>query len=184
LDVAKTPIDFLSADGHKWLLGPEGAGILFLRHEHLGLLRPVGLGWNSVAHAHDFNRIELDLKASAARYEGGSQNMAGMIGLAESLKLLGRFGAEAIQKRIEEITDLACRRITEVGGEIYSDRSPEHKSGIVVFELPNCDPASMRRRCLDQGVVLSCRAGRLRISPHAYNNREDIDRLIEALVSC
>ena len=87
-----------------------------------------------------------------------------------------------IQKRIGEITDLACQRIREVGGETYSARSAEHKSGIVVFQLPNCDPASIRRRCLDQGVVLSCRGGRLRISPHAYNNREDIDRLVEALV--
>jgi selenocysteine lyase/cysteine desulfurase len=62
LDVSATPIDFLAADGHKWLLGPEGAGIFYLRPEHLGRLRPIGLGWHSVVHASDYTRIELALK--------------------------------------------------------------------------------------------------------------------------
>src|SRR4030067_100565 len=92
LDVRKTPIDFLSADGHKWMLGPEGAGIAFIRREHLDRLRPIGVGWHSVVHAHDFTHIELKLKPSAARYEGGSQNMVGMIGLGESLRLLTGLG--------------------------------------------------------------------------------------------
>ncbi len=70
LDVRKTPIDFLAADGHKWLLGPEGAGIFYLRREHLELLRPLGLGWNSV-RGNDFNHIDLTLKDSAARVRGG-----------------------------------------------------------------------------------------------------------------
>ena len=81
LDVKKTPVDFLAADGHKWLLGPEGAGVLFVRREHLDLLRPLGVGWKSVVHSHDFTRIELVLKDAAERYEGGSPNTAGFIGL-------------------------------------------------------------------------------------------------------
>ncbi len=96
LDVRATPVDFLAADGHKWLLGPEGAGIFFTRREHLNLLRPVGVGWNSVRHQHDFSRIELVFKDTAARYEGGSQNVAGLSALGASLELLNRFGREAI----------------------------------------------------------------------------------------
>lgn len=181
LDVRATPIDFLAADGHKWLLGPEGAGIFFTRREHLNLLRPVGVGWNSVRKQHDFTHIELVFKDTAARYEGGSQNVAGLSALGASLELLERFGREAISERVGEISDLACRRLTEMGATILSDRTPAHRSGIVSFELPGRDPQAARRQCVERKVLLSCRAGRLRISPHAYNNAEDVERLIEAL---
>ncbi len=183
LDVRDVPIDFLAADGHKWLLGPEGAGIFYLRREHLDLLRPVGVGWNSVAHAFDFARIELDFRPGAARYEGGSQNMGGFIGLGASLALLGEVGTEALARRVLEVTDFACCKLEAIGAVVRSERGGGHGSGIVTFEIPNRDPAALRRRCLEAGVVLSYRGGRLRISPHAYNNAQDVDRLIAALES-
>jgi cysteine desulfurase / selenocysteine lyase len=182
INVKEIPVDFIAADGHKWMLGPEGAGIFYIRREHLDLLRPVGVGWSSVKHDHDFNRIELDLKPTAARYEGGSQNMAGLIALGASLGLLAQFSAHSLAARVLEITDLACRRLEELGAVILSDRmSDNNKSGIVLFELPGRDPQAVRRACLEKGVILSCRAGRLRISPHAYNDESDVDRLIEAI---
>lgn len=181
LDVRKTPIDFLAADGHKWLLGPEGAGIFYVRRDHLDRLHPVGVGWNSVVHCHDFARIELNLRNSAARYEGGSTNMVGMIALASSVDLLLGLGQAAIAARIEETTDAACERLQSVGARIVSNRAPGGKSGIVVFEIPGRDPIELRERCLERNVVLSCRSGRLRISVHGYNNSEDLDRLIDAL---
>jgi selenocysteine lyase/cysteine desulfurase len=181
LDVKKTPVDFLAADGHKWLLGPEGAGLFYARREHLKLLRPVGVGWNSVKNEHDFQKIAYDLKDTVERYEGGSQNVAGLLALLASLELLVRFPAEAIARRVFEITDYACRRLESVGAVVLSDRSAEHKSGIVSFELPGRDPNAIRRQCFERDVILSCRAGRLRISPHAYNDESDIDRMIEAM---
>jgi len=181
LDVRQTPVDFLAADGHKWLLGPEGAGVFFIRQEHLERLRPLGVGWNSVVASGDFSHIELNLKPTAARYEGGSQNTAGMIALKASIELLGQFGAKALATRILELTDLACDRLRQAGAVVWSRRVEGHSSGIVSFELPGRDPRAVRRRCLEQAVVLSCRNGRLRISPHAYNTPDDIDRLIAAL---
>jgi len=181
LDVRRTPIDFLAADGHKWLLGPEGAGVFYIRREHLDLLRPLGVGWNSVAHDRDFTRIELNFKNSAERYEGGSMNMAGFIGLNASLELLICYGQEAIGARVLEITDLACRRLTAAGAMIDSVREGGRRSGIVSFRLPGRDPDSFRKQCLERQIVLSCRAGRLRISPHAYNDDSDIDRLLEVI---
>jgi selenocysteine lyase/cysteine desulfurase len=181
LDVRRTPVDFLAADGHKWLLGPEGAGVFFTRLEHLNRLRPVGVGWNSVRNSHDFSHIELVFKDTAARYEGGSQNVAGLLALEASLDLLGRFERQAIADRVLEVSELACRRLAEIGAVILSDRSAANRSGIVSFEFPGRDPRELRQRCEDRKILLSCRAGRLRISPHAYNNAEDVDRLIEAL---
>jgi len=107
--------------------------------------------------------------------------MAGFTAFGASLELLARFGSEAIAHRVLEITDLACRRLEEIGAVIRSDRQQQHKSGIVAFELPGRDPRALRQECFQQDVVLSCRDGRLRISPHAYNNAADVDRLIEAL---
>ncbi len=181
LDVQRTPIDFLAADGHKWLLGPEGAGVLFIRREHLDRLRPLGVGWNSVRHAHDYQHIALDLKPGASRYEGGSRNLVGLLGLEASVRLLGTFGPEALFRRIDALAEEACQRLQSLGARVRSDRSPGHRSGIVLFDIPGRDPQALRRQCLQRGVVLSCRAGGLRISPHAYNDASDLQRLVEAL---
>jgi selenocysteine lyase/cysteine desulfurase len=181
LDVRRTAVDFLAADGHKWLLGPEGAGVFFLRREHLARLRPLGVGWNSVVHCHDFQKIELVVKDAAERYEGGSFNVAGILALGASLELLGRFGSEAIARRVREVTDLACAGLREKGAVVLSDRSAAHASGIVVFQWPGHDPKEVRQQCLQQGVVLSCRGAGLRISPHAYNDNSDVERLLAAL---
>ncbi|MEE3370942.1 MAG: aminotransferase class V-fold PLP-dependent enzyme [Planctomycetota bacterium] len=185
LDVRQSNIDMLAADGHKWLLGPEGAGIFYLRKELLQLLKPRNVGWNSVSHAHDFSHIALDMRESAARYEGGSWNMAGITALGASIKLLTTFGltkhCSPVADRLLAITDEACQRLHAMDATVVSVRDQEHASGIVAFELPGQDPYVVRKRCLSTGVAISCRAGRLRISPHAYNNSQDIERLIRAL---
>jgi selenocysteine lyase/cysteine desulfurase len=188
LDVNELGIDFLAADGHKWMLGPEGAGISYIRREHLSKLRPLGIGWHSVRPGQDYTHIELDLRNTAARYEGGSQNNAGFLALGASLKLLTEFGIENVAAAILDITERACERLTQIGATIVSDRRSgyrggEQRSGIVAFELPGRDMLAVKRHAMAQKVILSFRAGRLRISPHAYNNDEDLDRLVEALTS-
>ena len=185
LDVKEIPVDFLAADGHKWMLGPEGAGILFLRKAHLDLIRATGVGWNSVAHNFDFARIELVLKESAARFEGGTLNTAGFLALGASLKLLMDQGlsstSTSIADQIHRLTDYACERLQSVGAGIVSDRAHDCWSGIVSFRLPQQDHDAVRAKCLQAGVVLSRRGGCLRMSPHAYNNEQDIDRMIDVL---
>jgi selenocysteine lyase/cysteine desulfurase len=181
LEATAAGVDFLAADGHKWLLGPEGAGVLYVRREHLDRLRPLGVGWHSVRQGNDFANIKLDFKPAAERYEGGTQNMPGMIALGASMELLLSCGINQISRCILDVTELACRRLREIGAELVSCREPEHASGIVSFNLPGRDLAEVRRRLIADNIFLSHRAGRLRISPHAYNTAEDIDRLIEAI---
>jgi selenocysteine lyase/cysteine desulfurase len=181
LDVRRTPIDFLAADGHKWLLGPEGAGLFYLRREHLDLLRPVGVGWNSVVQTLDFSHIELAIKPNAGRYEGGTYNMAGFAALGASLELLARYPAADIAARILDVTDVICHRLRGLGACVASCRDDGRASGIVAFDLPGQNPMAVRKRCRERRVLLSCRGGRLRVSPHAYCNDDDIERLVEAL---
>ncbi|MBW3597475.1 MAG: aminotransferase class V-fold PLP-dependent enzyme, partial [Planctomycetes bacterium] len=140
LDVRRDGVDFIAADGHKWLLGPEGAGVFFVRREHLERLRPMNVGWHSVRHWTDYSHIELSLRPEAARYEGGSQNMVGVAGLGASLDLLTKAGvgpdASPVAERVLAVTDHACRRLEEAGAVIVSRRDPDHASGIVSFQLP------------------------------------------------
>jgi selenocysteine lyase/cysteine desulfurase len=183
LDVQRTPLDFLAADGHKWLLGPEGAGIFHVRRDLLDRLHPVGIGWNSVVGCRDFSRIDFQLKPHAGRWESGSLNVAGITGLGASLAWLLEIGIEAIAGRVRELTDYLCERATQAEMEVYSSRRPEDKSGIVSLVLPGTDVRQAVRRCRAEGIVVNQRAGRLRVSPHCYNTAAEIDQLMSVLES-
>lgn len=181
LDVGRTPVDFLAADGHKWMLGPEGAGLLYVRREHLPLLRPLGIGWNSVKQAGNYSDLRLDIKETADRYEGGSYNMGGLAALGASLQLLLDCGIEPVSECILEITALLRERLEQLGAVVTDPGERQNRSGILSFELPGRDAPQVRQQCLERGVALAARKGRLRASPHAYTTAEDIDRLISAL---
>ncbi len=182
LDVHALGIDFLAADGHKWLLGPEGGGVFFLRQEHLELLRPLGLGWNSVEGRGDYARLEMPLRPTAARYEGGSFPMAGMVGLAESLRLIRELTPRRLQQRVLELAGALRQMLRQTGAQV-EEYPEQHQSGIVPFVWPEGDPQQLWRKLRQAGVVLSARGGRLRASPHGYNTPEDFQRLIDALQS-
>jgi selenocysteine lyase/cysteine desulfurase len=185
LDVKSDGVDFLAADGHKWILGPEGSGLFFVRQEHLRLLRPLMVGWNSVVQGNDYARIELNIRKDAARYEGGSQNMIGFHGLGASLDLLTSLGlsphASPIADQVLTITDYACERLQELGATLHAPRTGNHRSGIVTFNLPGHDSDAIRRRLEAAKIIVRCRAGGVRISPHGYATIDELDRLIHEL---
>jgi cysteine desulfurase/selenocysteine lyase len=181
LDVERTPIDFLSADGHKWLLGPEGAGVFFVRRDLVELLRLVSVGWNSVVGAWDFSTIDFTLKPHAGRWENGTLNVGGVVALGASLGLLLEIGIDAVERRVLELTDHLCERALGAGIEVFSSRMLGDRSGIVSLVVPGADVKELVRRCRGAGIVVNQRAGRLRVSPHCYNTHEEIDRLVELL---
>jgi selenocysteine lyase/cysteine desulfurase len=185
LDVQTCGVDFLAADGHKWMLGPEGAGLLYVKREHLALLRPLNVGWNSVVQGNDYTKIELNIRPAAARYEGGSQNMVGFIGLGASLDLLTSLGvgptASPVADHILAITDYACDRLLSLGATLLAPRTGPHRSGIVTFQIPGRDANDIRRHLEAANIVVRCRAGGVRLSPHGYNTREEVDRMISEL---
>jgi selenocysteine lyase/cysteine desulfurase len=181
LDVQRTPIDFLAADGHKWLLGPEGAGLLYVRREVLDWLHPVGVGWNSVVGARNFAHIDFTLKPNAGRWESGTLNVAGITALGASLGLLLDIGIANVAERVLALTDALYEKAQKAGFEVFSSRRTEDRSGIVSLTVPGADVRQLVRRCRDQGIVINQRAGRVRVSPHCYNSTEEIDRLVQVL---
>jgi selenocysteine lyase/cysteine desulfurase len=177
LDVQKMPIDFLAADGHKWLLSCEGAGMFWIRRELVEQLHPVGVGWNSVIGSRNFGRVEFRLKPHAGRWESGSPNAAGILALGASLELLLALGIDTIGQRILYLTDYLCERCRQAGMTVYSSRRPGEASGIVSL-IVDGDVGALKQRCRDAGIIVNQRAGRLRVSPHAYNSTEELDRFV------
>jgi cysteine desulfurase/selenocysteine lyase len=181
LDVKQSPVDFLAADSHKWLLGPEGIGIFWIRKELIDLLHPIGVGWNSVLAPLDFGKIDFRLKLGAGRWEGGAPNVAGITAMGASLELLLNAGIEQVRERVEKITDYLCDRVSRAGLEVFSSRSLGEKSGIVSLLSPGRDPDELMKRCRAAGIIVNNRLGRLRLSPHAYNIPDEIDCFLQCV---
>jgi selenocysteine lyase/cysteine desulfurase len=177
IDVRSTPIDFLAADGHKWLLGPEGAGLLFVRRDWIERLRPIGVGWHSVVGSYNSPRNEFHLKPSAQRWEGGSFNMAGLLCFGASVGLFLELGPAVVSRRIIDRADAVRALAARSGWTVYGATREAGRSSIVVLERSGVDPDAAAKSLRGQGIVVSCRRGRLRVSPHCYNNDQDLERL-------
>ena len=188
-------IDFLAADGHKWMMGPEGAGLLFIREKNLDLLRPMMVGWGSLEGAHTFSTQSMSLKNSASRFEGGTANHIGQIGFERSIQMLLELGSHVkipgsdeslLANTILETASILEERLRATGAIVHRDcslaeRFGSRPSGIVCFEVPGIDPNELRNRLIRDKVMLSVRHGRLRAAVHAYNDAGDIDRLIRGI---
>jgi selenocysteine lyase/cysteine desulfurase len=181
LDVQKTPVDALSADGHKWLLGPEGAGIGYVRREWVERLHPIGVGANSMVRPFAYSTIDFAPKPHPGRWEGGAYNVPGIAALGASLDLLLGAGVENVERRVIELTDHLCERAASAGLEVFSSRAAGEKSGIVSVVRPGVPPGEVVRRCRAAGVAVANRADRVRVSPHAYNTEAEIDRFLDVV---
>jgi cysteine desulfurase/selenocysteine lyase len=181
LDVRRTPVDFLAADGHKWLLGPEGAGILYVRRDWIERLRPLGVGWHSVVASYNAPGVDFTLKPTAERWEGGSFNMPGLQALGASLDLLLEIGIDTVSERILDRAEAVRALARSAGWQVFGSTRPEDLSGIVALERPGVDLDAAVRHLRTAGVAVACRRGRLRISPHVYNDDDDLERLRQGL---
>jgi len=181
IDVKRTRLDFLAADGHKWLLGPEGAGVLYVRRDWIERLRPIGVGWHSVVGSYNSPRNHFQLKPTAERWEGGSFNMPGLLGFGASLGLLIELGADQVSRRIMDRAAAVRELAGSAGWRLPGSRLAADRSAIVPLEREGVDPELAVKELRRQGIVASCRRGRLRLSPHLYNDQEDLDRLRIAL---
>ena len=185
LSIEETPVDFLAADGHKWLLGPEGFGVLMVRPQVRERLRPINVGWASVKNSFDYAHPQLVLRDDAVRFESGSGNMVAAAGLLPSLErfvdVQQTHGVDAIQQRVLGLAHEVTEKLRSTGAIVRRSDDPDHQSGIVNFTLRGIDPASIRTAAADAGVILSCRGGGVRAAVHVYNDSDDIDRLIDVV---
>ena len=171
--------DYLSAGGHKWLLGGPGAGPLYVRRGVMERTRPLSVGWHSVVNPMEWGDIDYTLQDSAARYECGTPNVVGNLSLRAGVELLLSVGADAIAAHVRSLGDRLIAGATDKG---YRLVTPDARAGAVCFATGSTPPDDvlndLRRH---HKTEVASREGRLRVSPHFYNTAEQIDRLVEHL---
>jgi cysteine desulfurase/selenocysteine lyase len=180
-------VDFLAADSHKWLLGPCAAGILFVRRELQERLRPAAFGWHNVRCPNYVAQEEMVLRTDARRYECGSQNLLGLVGLNAALELALEIGidaiaAELLRKRALLVSGLTSRGYTVLHG----DSPPANAGAIVTFYRDGTDVDALAGSLDAAGIAASLRIDRsgrryLRLSPHFYNTDAELQRVLELL---
>lgn len=175
-------IDFVYAGGGKWLLGPQGSGILYVNSAILPELKPANLGWLS-AQWNDFNDIYTPkpMKPGASRFEEGTKNYIGIYGLRESLRILLDAGTSEVAMRVRTLVQLLRQRLEEKGFEVMTPADPQRHAGIIAASRPDIDTSELFARLKEQGFICSLRENRLRIAPHFYNTEEEIERFCGAL---
>ncbi len=182
IDVRAMNIDFLAADGHKWLCGPEGCGIFYCSQSLLGHLRPVMAGWLCMKDALDFGHYHFEMVGSACRFDTGSYNLAGIYGLGASIQMFLDVGIDRIASHVLMLTDRLVRGLKDKGYRVVSSRLAGEASGIVAFTSDVHDHLKIQQHLENEHrVVIALREGRLRASPHVYNTPQEIDQLLELL---
>ena len=177
-DLSRTKADFVVADGHKWMLGPEGVALLYVDPRLRPSLRLHQYGWHMVAHRGDYDRPDWTPASDATRFECGSPNMLGIHALDASLSLLSETGIDRIRDAVAERIDRFVELIDGRGFELLSPREPDRRAGILTFRVPGTDGQALYRKLMEKGVVCAPRGGGIRFSPHFYTPEEVLTRAI------
>jgi len=180
MDVRKHGIHFLASGGHKWLLSAMGCGGLFISRDVNRLVHPERVGWKTVVQEEDFFRLQFDPKPDALRFEPGTMNVAGIYALGASLELLMEVGVERAYAHVLALNDLLYEGLNERMLPIASPMGSDERSGILSF-VPSSEAKSLYNFLTNEGIRISLRNHMIRLSPHFYNNEEDVDRFFQTL---
>ncbi len=181
-DVQAIQADFVVADGHKWLLGAEGLGIFYIRHELLDQLQLTQYGWHMVENPGDYNAVSFQVAQSARRFECGSPNMLGIHALHTSLKLLLDIGIDAIWKQVRERCTYLLNGLSTIDSiEILTDKRPERRSGIITFRSKHYSAEQLYVHLRNNAVFCAPRGGGVRFSPHFYTPLVQLEQVLNLL---
>jgi selenocysteine lyase/cysteine desulfurase len=181
LDVKACRIHALAADGHKWLLGPEGCGILYIDQSLQQQVEPIEFGWTNVARYADYASRDMSLRPDAGRYECGTLNTIGCFGLRAAIEFLLEIGVESVAPAVQSLGDRIAAGVQAKGYELLEQRTPESGAGIVSFRKPGQEAGEIVRSLRAEHIAAAPRAGWVRTSPHFYISPADIDRMLEVL---
>jgi cysteine desulfurase / selenocysteine lyase len=180
-------VDLLAADAHKWLLGPCGAGVMYVRGSVQAKINPPIYGWNNVRCPNYVAQEQIVLRTGSQKYEAGTHNLLGIVGLVTAMGLIVELGVENIAR---ELLRKRARLVPALQAKgcvvLQADAPQEAASGIVSFTQPGADLAALHQKLTDASIITSLRADRtgqkyIRLSPHFYNTDAELDRVLELI---
>lgn len=183
-DVQEYRCAFAMADGHKWMLGPEGLGVFYCRSDLREQLKLHEYGWHMLEHAGDYDRSDWQPASSARRFECGSPNLLGAMALDASLSLLEEVGMSSVGKALTERIDHFQRELSSMQGiELLSPANPQRRAGIITFRVDDWENSTLFQRLKTEQIVCAQRGGGIRLSPHFYTTSEVIEQTLEVVRS-
>jgi cysteine desulfurase / selenocysteine lyase len=181
LDVVRDFVDAFAASGHKYLLGPKGIGLLYVSDRALEKVVPTVVGWTAVKDYHDYLIHDFVFREGAVRFEGGTLNEVGICGLGQALEVFLAAGPNRIERYLLSLNQYITGNLQDRGYQVMNAGRTEERSAITVCQGGNISAEETCKRLGDLNIIVSARLGKLRIAPHFYNTREEIDRMIAAL---
>lgn len=181
-DVQAYQADFVMADGHKWMFGPEGLGVFYTTPESRDKLRLTQYGWHMMKDCHNYENKPWEIHAAARRFECGSPNMVGIHALSASLSLLLETGMAAVESLVIEKSDYLRDKIDKNAQLLLlSGRQNKLRSGIVVFKHQTIANTELYRHLQENNVICALRGGGIRLSPHFYNRYEELAHTLQLI---
>ncbi|WP_222908906.1 aminotransferase class V-fold PLP-dependent enzyme [Pseudomonas sp. DNDY-54] len=181
-DVQQYRCAFAMADGHKWLLGPEGLGVFYCRSDLRPTLKLHEYGWHMLEHAGDYDRTDWQPARSARRFECGSPNLLGAMALEASLSLLEEVGMTEVGQALAQRLDQLQEGLSAMPGvRLLSPTDPVRRAGIMTFTLDGVDNADLFERLKAEQIVCALRGGGVRLSPHFYTRPDVIEQTLTVI---
>jgi len=180
-------VDLLAADSHKWLLGPCGAGLMYVRNAIQEALNPPIYGWHNVRSPDFVAQQQIVMRSGAARYEAGTHNLLGLVGLVTAMELILELGVENIARELLRKRAWLVPALQAKGYQVlHADAPAENCSGITSFFRPDSDLSALYEKLLAANIVTSLRTDRkgqryIRLSPHFYNTDEELNHVLAML---
>jgi len=182
LDVKKCHIDFLAADSHKWLMGPEGAGIFYVAKERLEMIDPALVGWMGRRNFGQYEKMDHPPDPTARRFEEGSPNVAGTLAMGESLRFLLETGIDRIAVHNQSICRVLREGLVDLGWSVATPAAADCSASIIAAHRPGVDSQATASAMWKEGKVwAAARRGFLRISPHVYQTEDDMRHILETV---
>ena len=175
--------DFVMADGHKWMMGPEGVALFYCRQEVMDRLDLKQYGWHMVEDQGDFDSHTWEVAGSARRFECGSPNMTGIHALHASLSLIHETGIQTIQQQVLENTRFMIDYLQQHAGSyrLITPAQEDRHAGIVTFVPLHEAPETLHEMLTGRDVICALRGGGVRFSPHFYTPRKQLFKALELL---
>ncbi|MEM2506748.1 MAG: aminotransferase class V-fold PLP-dependent enzyme [Nitrososphaeria archaeon] len=180
LDVRMEDVDALASAAYKWLLGPFGAGFVYMRKEFYDKVEPLFVGWRS-SREHEYDPRKISYPKDARKFEYGGMPYTSIYGLTKAIEYVEDIGVENIESYVMKITEKLMEKLNDFGAQILTPYDREKRAGIVTVRFDKMDYDRAVEELAKEKIIVSKRMNALRISPHIYNTEEEIEKIVQSI---